>query len=105
MHVYLLASHSHFYSPAIYDSPEWRAAGMVVPGWIIGSAGAHRYVLPPTAGVGSKTHVYGYLEATVHGDGTVKFALKEIGEGEMVAQKWASAPVSAIHECFVGNSD
>ena len=104
-HVYLLASHSHFYSPAIYDTPEWRKQGLVVPGVIIGSAGAHRYLLPPTAAPGSKTHIYGYLQATVHGDGSIAFLLKEISEEEMVKQKWPNAPLEAIHACYVGNSD
>ncbi len=104
-HVYLLASHSHFYSPAIYDTPFWRQAGIVVPGTIIGSAGAHRYKLPPDAASGSKTHIYGYLRATVHGDGTIAFDLKEISEEEMVAHKWPAAPLSAIHECFIHNAE
>ena len=104
-HVYLLASHSHFYSPAIYDSPYWREAGLVVPGIIIGSAGAHRYKLPPGVSAASKTHIYGYLQATVHGDGTMDFKLKEISEDEMAAHKWPNAPLAAIHECYVNNSD
>jgi hypothetical protein len=104
-HVYLLASHSHFYSPAIYDTPYWRQAGTIIPGIIIGSAGAHRYKLPPEAAPGSKTHVYGYLRATVHRDGTIAFDLQEIGESEMVAHRWPNAPLEAIHECFVHNSD
>ena len=104
-HVYLLASHSHFYSPAIYDSPEWRKQGIVVPGVIIGSAGAHRYLLPPTAAPGSKTHIYGYLQVTVHSDGTMNFSLKEISEEEMTQHRWPNAPEAAIHACYVGNSD
>jgi hypothetical protein len=104
-HVYLLASHSHFYSPAIYDSPYWREAGLVIPGIIIGSAGAHRYKLPPGVSAASKTHIYGYLQATVHGDGTMDFKLKEISEDEMAAHKWPNAPLAAIHECYVNNSD
>ena len=45
-HVYLIASHSHFYSPNIFNTPYWQQHGGVVPGWIIGTAGAHRYALP-----------------------------------------------------------
>jgi hypothetical protein len=104
-HVYLVASHSHFYSPAIYDTPFWQQEGMVVPGVIIGSAGAHRYLLPSTAAPGSKTHVYGYLQATVHTDGTVTFEMLEIHEAEMIANKWPEAPLSAIYECYAHNSD
>jgi hypothetical protein len=78
---------------------------MVVPGVIIGSAGAHRYLLPTTAAPGSKTHIYGYLQVTVHDDETMDFALKEITEAEMTKHKWTNAPQAAIHECYVGNSD
>jgi hypothetical protein len=105
LHVYLLASHSHFYSPKIYDSPKWQKEGIVIPGVIIGSAGARRYKLPPTVASGSKTHIYGYLQATVHPDGTVDFALKEISEEEMQSHKWPEAPSDAIHTCFVANAD
>lgn len=104
-HVYLVASHSHFYSPAIYDTPFWQQAGMIVPGVIIGSAGAHRYLLLPSAAPGSKTHIYGYLQATVHADGTIDFAMQEVSEAEMIASKWPNAPLSAIYECFAHNSD
>ena len=49
-HVYLFASHSHYYSPNIYDTPYWKGVpNEVVPGLIIGSAGARRYQLPKTA--------------------------------------------------------
>ena len=104
-HVYLLASHSHFYSPDIYNSPEWQKENLVVPGVIIGSACARRYKLPPTVRPGSKTHIYGYLQVTVHPDGTLTFELKEISEKEMLDHKWPAAPNDAIHECYVGNSD
>jgi hypothetical protein len=104
-HVYLIASHSHFYSSAIYDTPFWQQAGMVVPGVIIGSAGAHRYLLPKTASKDSKTHIYGYLQATVHSDGTIDFSLLEVSEAEMIASKWPEAPLSAVYECYVHNSD
>ena len=104
-HVYLVASHSHFYSPAIYDTPFWQQAGLIVPGVIIGSAGAHRYLLPPGAAAGSKTHVYGFLQASVHADGTVSFDMEEIHEAEMIASKWPEAPLSAVYECYAHNSD
>ena len=49
-HVYLIASHSHYYSPDIYDTHFWKQhSKTVVPGLIIGAAGAHRYALPRDA--------------------------------------------------------
>jgi hypothetical protein len=40
----LLASHSHYYMKDIYNTPHWK--GMVLPGWIVGTAGARRNPLP-----------------------------------------------------------
>jgi hypothetical protein len=103
-HVYLLASHSHFYSPAIYDTSFWKKEGIVLPGIIIGSAGAQRYVIPPTASPESKTDIYAYLKATVHSDGTVRFELEQISKDEMIAVKWPSAPMSQIDFCYEKNT-
>jgi hypothetical protein len=43
--VYVLASHSHFYMDNVFETPDWK--DKVLPGWIIGTAGAQRYKLPP----------------------------------------------------------
>jgi calcineurin-like phosphoesterase family protein len=105
-HVYILSSHSHYYSPNIYDTPYWKQhGGNVVPGIIIGSAGAHRYQLPKEADKVSKTNIYGYLQGSVHADGTIDFALHELSESDLVQSKWPNAPLDAIHECFIHNSD
>lgn len=105
--VYVLASHSHFYMRGIFDSDYWRSHGGVLPGWIVGTAGAHRYKLPEDAHKAeeAKTNVYGYLLATAHDDGKIDFKFKEIKEGNIpsnVKQRFGS---SLVHECFVGNSD
>jgi hypothetical protein len=105
-HVYILGSHSHYYSPNIFNTPYWKQHGSsVVPGTIIGSAGAHRNRLPKDADKASKTNIYAYLRGTVKADGAIDFALREISEDEMIAQKWPAAPLDKIHECFVHNSD
>ena len=44
--VYVLASHSHYYMENIYNTEHWRLHGGVLPGWIVGTAGAVRYPLP-----------------------------------------------------------
>jgi hypothetical protein len=104
--VYAISSHSHFYSPNIYKTAYWLQRGStVVPGIIIGSAGAHRYLLPAGVDKASKTDVYGYLQATVHADGTIDFVLHELSERDLVDHKWPEAPLDAIHECFIHNSD
>jgi hypothetical protein len=76
--VYVLASHSHFYMSDIYETDAWKAIG-VLPGWIVGTAGAVRYSLPDGADPArSKTKVYGYLLATVHADGSIDFKFQEL---------------------------
>jgi hypothetical protein len=105
-HVYILASHSHFYSPNIFNTAYWKQhSGSVVPGIIIGSAGAHRYHLPQDADKASKTNIYGYLQGTVQADGSIDFALRELSENDLIQSKWPTAPLDAIHECTIHNSD
>jgi hypothetical protein len=105
-HVYFIASHSHYYSPDIFNTPYWKQhSSQVLPGWIIGTAGAHRYQLPKDAGKGSLTDIYGYMQGTVQADGTIDFTLHQISEDEMKQAKWPNAPLDAIHDCVVDNSD
>jgi len=105
-HVYLIASHSHYYSPNIYNTPYWKQHGpRVLQGWIIGTAGAHRYKLSPNADKSSMTDIYGYLQGAVHADGTVDFSLHKLSENDLKDTRWPNAPLDAIHECFVANSD
>ncbi len=70
--VYILASHSHFYMANIFNTAANRARDGVLPGWIVGTAGAERYALPPDAGEASaaETNVYGYVVATVEPGGS-----------------------------------
>jgi hypothetical protein len=105
-HVYLLASHSHYYSPDIFNTPYWnQRTKSVVPGWIIGTAGARRYLLSKEARAGAKTNIYGYLQGNVHADGTIDFKLHELSEADLEHAKWPNAPSAAIHECYIHNRD
>ena len=105
-HVYVFASHSHYYSPNVFDTPYWKQhTNRVVPGIIIGSAGARRYALPKTAENSAKTHIYGYVQGHVHADGQIDFTLHELSEDDLVKNRWPNAPQDAIHECYVNNAD
>ena len=75
-HVYILASHSHFYMPDVYRTTYWK--DKVIPGWIVGTAGAVRYRLPAGAPPAAMTDVYGYLLATADPDGAVDFAFQKV---------------------------
>ena len=105
-HVYVITSHSHYYSPNVYSTPYWKQyTKTVLPGIIIGSAGAQRYALPREADKESKSRIYAYLQATVHGDGTIDFRLHELSEEDLVQAKWPEATLDGIHWCYAHNSE
>ena len=56
-YVYVLASHSHFYMQGIFASDYLKQHGGVLPGWIVGTAGAVRYPLPPLANKAEAAHL------------------------------------------------
>jgi hypothetical protein len=104
-----LASHSHYFMEDIYNTAYWKENGGVLPGWIVGTAGAQRYPLPPNArdAKAAKTNVYGYLIGTVNPEGkaagTIDFKFEELKEDSIpqdVVQRF-SKPF--VHQCFIGN--
>ncbi len=105
-HVYIIASHSHYYSPNVYNTGYWKEhSNRVVPGWIMGAAGARRYQLPRSADKTAKTDIYGFLRGTVHSDGDIDFTLQELSEADLDQVKWKEAPAEAVHWCFAQNHD
>jgi len=88
--VYLLASHSHFYMENVYETADWK--NKVLPGWIVGTAGAVRYRLPPEArpAQNAMTDVYGYMIATVSPDGSVAFEFKKLCVDDLLV-RWCYA--------------
>lgn len=109
--VYVLASHSHFVMEDIFDSVYWRDHGGVLPGWIIGTAGAVRYPLPPDVAPGklARTHVYGYLLATVSASGSNKadpihFEFREVPEQATSADVIQRFGPDLVHRCFQDNA-
>jgi hypothetical protein len=104
--VYLLASHSHFFMDGIFNTEYIRSHGGALPGWIVGTAGAVRYPLPPNSGdaAAAVTNVYGYLLATVDAeDGSIRFEFKQLQEQDIPAEVVGKYTASFVHECFAGN--
>lgn len=101
--VYVLASHSHFVMNNIYATA--CHAGDVLPGWIVGSAGAVRYRLPQNyAGATvAMTDVYGYLLATVAPDGSMTFEFKEVKEADVPASVVNEFSREEVNWCFTQN--
>jgi hypothetical protein len=109
--VYILASHSHFLLDNIFNSDYWKANGGVLPGWIVGTAGAVRYALPKDAAKISpiaRTNVYGYMIATVNPTGepmgTIRFDFHEIKEPDIPADVQTKFGAELVHWCFEKNS-
>ncbi len=104
-HVYVLASHSHFYMEGIFNTEWWRTHGGVIPGWIVGTAGAVRYALPPAwkDAKRAETNVYGYLQGTVQPDGSVQFDFERVSETDVPASVVARYKSEFVHWCFAEN--
>ena len=103
--VYLLASHSHYVMDDVYNTPYWK--DRVLPGWIVGTAGAIRYRLPPgqTSAAIARTDVYGYLLATVSSDGSIQFAFHEILLDDLRMANAGKTPDSLVEWCYSENKE
>ncbi len=106
--VYVLCSHSHYYMEDIFNTPYWRSHGGVLPGWIAGTAGAHRYTIPKNAATVAKENVYGYLVGTVNAPdspaGSIQFEFKEIHESDIPQSVVEHYSPEFVHWCFISNS-
>jgi len=104
-YVYVLASHSHFLIEDVYHNACHPKPETVLPGWIVGTAGAVRYRLPANV-AGAKqarTDVYGYLLGTVHPNGEIQFAFKEIKPDNIPAQTVERYGSKQLQACFDEN--
>jgi hypothetical protein len=101
--VYILASHSHFLMEDVYRTDVWK--GKVLPGWIIGTAGAVRYRLPAEAGPNNKamTDVYGYLLASVAADGAISFEFKQVNQDDLFKANEGFYPEELVRWCYSEN--
>jgi hypothetical protein len=104
-YVYVLARHSHFFAEDVYNDICHSKPETLLPGWIVGTAGATRYRLPADLGRAkqAKTDVYGYLLGTVQPTGEVRFVFKEVTRDRIppqVLERYGSGQVQA---CFDQN--
>jgi hypothetical protein len=104
--VYVLASHSHYYMDGIFNTEYWRNNGGILPGWIIGTAGAIRYALPPnkTEAKAAETNVYGYLLATAKPNGEIDFVFRKLNESDIPASVVDIYKADFVRWCFEKNS-
>jgi Calcineurin-like phosphoesterase len=104
--VYVLASHSHYYMEGIFNTEYWRTNGGVLPGWIVGTAGAYRYALPrnKAEAKAAQTDVYGYLLATVKPGGEIDFTFRKLNESDVPASVASEYKQEFVDWCFEKNS-
>jgi Calcineurin-like phosphoesterase len=102
-HVYVLASHSHYYMDHIFETADWK--DKILAGWIIGTAGARRDPLPPeaTPAQHAETNVYGHMVATVTPDGAVSFEFERLGIDDLRAPNGSAYPEALIRWCYENN--
>ena len=103
--VYLLASHSHFFMDKVFETPTWQEHAQVLPGWIVGTAGAVRYPLPENSNTARQalTGVYGFLVGTVDADGAIQFDFKQLKLSDLLNAKARTEPEDLIRWCFAKN--
>jgi hypothetical protein len=105
-HVYVLASHSHYYMDGIFNTEYWKQHGGVLPGWIVGTAGAVRYALPPNTSDahGALVNVYGSLLGTVQANGEISFEFEQLQEKDIPESVTSRYGKDFVHWCFAENT-
>jgi len=105
-HIYVLASHSHYYMDGIFNTEYWKQHGGVLPGWIVGTAGAVRYALPDHSSDAKVaiTNVYGSLLGTVQPSGEINFEFEKLKEADIPDEVTSRYGKDFVHWCFAENT-
>jgi len=113
-HVYIIGSHSHFFMDNTFNTNFWKGNGGVLPGWIVGTAGAQRYPLPEDwrGSTESIQHVYGYLLGTVNpranegqaADGRIWLEFKLLNKSDVPAAVEQRFSPELVDFCFDQNA-
>jgi hypothetical protein len=105
-HVYVLASHSHYFMDGIFNTDYWKQHGGVLPGWIVGTAGAVRYALPPNSSDAhtALVNVYGSLLGTVKPGGEINFEFEKLEEKGVPSSVTTRYGKDFVHWCFAENT-
>jgi hypothetical protein len=88
-----------------FNTEYWRTHGGVLPGWIVGTAGAVRYLLPENwkDARAAETNVYGYLLGTVEPDGEIRLDFQKLNETDVPAAVVSRFTPEFAHWCFAEN--
>jgi hypothetical protein len=88
------------------EDMQHEAHGGVLPGWIVGTAGAVRYALPEKSSEASAavTKVYGYLLGSVAPNGEITFDFERIEEADIPVMVVSRFTPEFVHWCFAENT-
>ena len=106
--VYVIQSHLHAYIANAFNTDYIKAHGGVLPGYVIGTAGAHRGKLSAEAKANASQAlemVYGSLIGTVAADGSITFEFKQVNEPEVPDAVVTKYGKDFVHYCFAENGD
>jgi Calcineurin-like phosphoesterase len=108
-HVYVIGGHLHAYVANVYNTDYWKSHGGVLPGWILGSAGATRADLSKNSPGASEavTNVYGYVVGTVNppgsDPGSISFKFYQVKESDVPRAVVDKFTPELTHWCFEEN--
>lgn len=107
--VYVIAAHLHAYVANAYNTEYWKSHGGVLPGWILGTAGASRASLSKNLPGASEamTNVYGYILGTVNppgsAPGSISFKFYQVKESNVPRAVVDKFTPELTHWCFEEN--
>lgn len=108
-HVYVIGGHLHAYVAGAYNTEYWKTHGGVLPGWILGTAGAPRASLSRNLPGATEaiTDVYGYMMGTVNppgsAPGSISFKFYEVKESDVSRAVVDKFTPELTHWCFEQN--
>jgi Calcineurin-like phosphoesterase len=108
-HVYVIGGHLHAYVANVYNTDYWKSHGGVLPGWILGTAGATRANLSKNLPGASEaiTNVYGYVMGTVNpqgsSEGTISFKYYQVKESDVPRAVVDKFTPDLVNWCFEEN--
>jgi hypothetical protein len=107
--VYVIGGHLHAYVANVYNTDYWKSHGGVLPGWILGTAGATRADLSKNSPGASEaiTNVYGYVLGTVNppgsAPGAINFKFYQVKESDVPRPVVEKFTPELTHWCFEEN--
>ena len=107
--VYVIGGHLHAYVANAYNTEYWKTHGGVLPGWILGSAGATRASLSKNLPGASEalTDIYGYVLGTVNppgsDPGSISFKFYQVKESDLPRAVVDKFTPELTHWCFEEN--